>query len=115
MIFDSSRICHFLRLAGWLLLVILVVGLFTTGFSTDITLVRHPSDEKERFIQQFLQHEVEGPFDGSAIAELCASKTWTEGLILSCDPAAGSVAPVKNAHLHCIRFAMEMGGQQAPA
>jgi hypothetical protein len=74
-------------------------------------LTRHFQDEKELFISDFLSHEIDGPFDGQPIAELCASKQWTPGLFLSCDPPAGGFGQVRNAHLNCVRFAMEMGGE----
>ncbi|GKT41934.1 uncharacterized protein ColSpa_02115 [Colletotrichum spaethianum] len=66
-------------------------------------------NQRELFIKDFLEREVDGPFEGAAIESLCASKKWTPGLLMSCDEAAGGIGEVRNAHLHCIRFAIEAG------
>ncbi|KAI0176573.1 hypothetical protein BJ166DRAFT_230 [Pestalotiopsis sp. NC0098] len=67
--------------------------------------------EKEQYLEDYLRHEVGGPFDGIAITTLCAKKTWTKGLIFHCDPVPGGIGEVRNAHLNCIRFAMEAGAE----
>ncbi|KAK1978761.1 hypothetical protein LZ30DRAFT_598422 [Colletotrichum cereale] len=66
-------------------------------------------NQRELFIKDFLEREIDGQFNGTAIATLCASKKWTPGLLMSCDEVAGGVGEVRNAHLHCIRFAIEAG------
>ncbi|GKT55286.1 alternative oxidase [Colletotrichum tofieldiae] len=66
-------------------------------------------NQRELFIKDFLEHEIDGRFDGTAIQSLCAAKKWTPGLLMSCDEAAGGIGEVRNAHLHCIRFAIEAG------
>ncbi|KAK1752511.1 hypothetical protein QBC47DRAFT_305698 [Echria macrotheca] len=73
--------------------------------------IGHVEDEKEVFISNFLESEIDGGFDGRGIADLCATKTWTPGLVLSCEPAPGGPGHVKNAHLNCIRIAIEMGAE----
>jgi hypothetical protein len=78
-------------------------------------ILRKFKDEKRLFVSDFLEYEIDGRFDGSGIAELCASKTWNPNLILSCDPPPGGLGLVKNAHLNCIRFAIEMGGSCQPS
>jgi len=64
----------------------------------------------ESFVSTFLSHEPYNEFDVPIVSELCASKNWTSGLVLSCEPAPGGLEHVRNAHLNCIRFAIEMGG-----
>jgi len=66
-------------------------------------------NQRELFIKDFLEHEIDGQFNGTAIANLCASKEWVPGLLMSCDEVAGGVGEVRNAHLHCIRFSIEAG------
>ncbi len=72
--------------------------------------LRQFGSERKVFVADFLAHEIDGPFDGRPIADFCSSRLWTPGLVLSCDPPSGGIGKVKNAHLHCIRIAMEMGG-----
>ncbi len=108
----SPRLVQLLKLGVPFLVVVWLLGSVVTHKSAYGDLVRQFQDEKELFISDFLKHEIDGDFDGHAIAELCASKKWTPGLILSCQPApGGGVGQIKNAHLSCIRFAMEMGGE----
>ncbi|GKT83092.1 alternative oxidase [Colletotrichum tofieldiae] len=49
-------------------------------------------NQRELFIKDFLEHEIDGRFDGTAIQSLCAAKKWTPGLLMSCDEAAGALA-----------------------
>ncbi|KAH8675358.1 hypothetical protein BX600DRAFT_431944 [Xylariales sp. PMI_506] len=106
----SSRVFSILKV-----LVALLVFTWTLsylGFSPDYTRALLPfKGEKAVFVNDFLENEIDGPIDGTAIQELCANRTWTEGLIFACDPATGGVGKVRNAHLNCIRFAMEAGAE----
>ncbi|ROW01572.1 hypothetical protein VSDG_02092 [Cytospora chrysosperma] len=113
---DSSRL---FRTVKYVVLFLLFV------FS--IHFLRHPStrekyteilrsfkDEKKLFIADFLENEIDGRFDGTELANLCKSKRWRsqkEAIILSCQPMPGGIGEVKNGHLHCIRFAIEIGAQ----
>ncbi|KAK3329046.1 hypothetical protein B0H66DRAFT_11538 [Apodospora peruviana] len=110
---DSSNVSQLLKYALPLLITVWTLKyLFSheaTYTVTDVT--RKFKDQKELFISDFLEHEIDGNIDGTGIAELCASKRWTPGLILTCDPAPGGIGMVKNAHLNCIRFAIEMGAE----
>ncbi|CAJ2513413.1 Uu.00g015320.m01.CDS01 [Anthostomella pinea] len=67
--------------------------------------------EKAWFFTEFLENEIDREFDGTAIAQLCESKTWTKGLLFTCDPPAGGVDEVRNAYLNCIRLAIEAGAE----
>ncbi|KAK3943661.1 hypothetical protein QBC46DRAFT_27776 [Diplogelasinospora grovesii] len=107
----SSTVFQLLKIFAPLVLLLWSLGYFISYDSTYAEVVRKFKDEKGLFVSDFLEHEIDGEFDGSGIADLCASKQWTPGLILSCDPAPGGVGQVKNAHLNCIRFAMEMGAE----
>lgn len=84
---------------------------YLTGKSTYTEFLRSFRDERELFVADFLEHEVDGAFDGTGIASLCRNKTWTKDLVLTCTPVPGGLGEVKNGHLHCIRIAMELGGQ----
>ncbi|KAJ2904140.1 uncharacterized protein MKZ38_008761 [Zalerion maritima] len=74
-------------------------------------VLRQFKGQRGLFVNDMLEHEVGGPFDGTPIQELCASKTWTQGLIVSCDPAQGGIGHVRNAHLTCVRLAIEAGAE----
>nr|XP_036585191.1 alternative oxidase [Colletotrichum truncatum]KAF6795088.1 alternative oxidase [Colletotrichum truncatum] len=67
--------------------------------------------QRNLFIEDFLEHEIDGKFDGGAISNLCATRKWTPGLIMSCDSAHAGLGVVRNACLHCIRFAIEAGAE----
>jgi hypothetical protein len=62
------------------------------------------------FINTATQSAIDGPFNNSAIKNLCASKNWTEGLIAQCGTPQGGVSNVRNVFLNCLRYAMEAGG-----
>ncbi|KAI0136299.1 hypothetical protein BJ170DRAFT_6202 [Xylariales sp. AK1849] len=107
---DSSRVFTLLKvLVG---LVIFVWSLSYLGFSTNYRRVlRQFKGEKARFVADFLDNEVGDSFDGTSIATLCAQRTWTKGLIFNCAASPGGIGEVRNAHLNCIRFAMEAGAE----
>lgn len=94
-----------------LLVFIWVFSYLTTPRSAYKTFLRQFKSERKLYEADFLQHEVGKPFDGAPIEKLCASRTWTPGLILSCDPPPGGIGEVKNAILTCIRFGIEMGAE----
>ena len=106
----STQLFSALKAALPAIAIIWTLAYFTTSPSTYSGFTRKFKNEKDLFVSDFLEHEIDGRFDGSSIAELCKRKTWTPGLFLSCDSPAGGVSNVKNAHLNCIRFAIEMGG-----
>jgi len=108
---DSARFFNLVKFVAPILLLLLALGYLSHTETSYKDVLRTFQDERKLFVSDFLEHEVDGNFDGAPIRELCQKQTWTEGLILSCDPAAGGVANVKNAHLNCIRFAMEIGGE----
>ncbi|KAK0734002.1 hypothetical protein B0T26DRAFT_633050 [Lasiosphaeria miniovina] len=107
----SSGVLRLVKFAALLLIVVWCLGSFVSYESTYNGLVRTFKDGKHLFVSDFLAQEIDGDFDGRAISALCASKQWTPGLILSCDPTPGGIGQVRNAHLTCIRFAMEMGAE----
>jgi hypothetical protein len=65
---------------------------------------------KRAFIQDVLQNEIDGPFDDSALAALCRTKTWMPGLIFKCEAPQGGIGNVRNVFLNCVRYAIEAGG-----
>ncbi|KAB5536650.1 hypothetical protein GE09DRAFT_1140763 [Coniochaeta sp. 2T2.1] len=107
----STQLFSVLKFALPTIVIIWTLAYFTTSPSTYSEFSRKFKNEKELFVSDFLEHEIDGRFDGSSIAELCKSKTWTPGLFLSCDSPAGGVGTVKNAHLNCFRLAIEMGAE----
>jgi hypothetical protein len=106
----SSQLFGLLKFALPAIVVVWTLAYLYTTPSTYREFTRKFKDEKDLFISDFLEHEVDGKFDGSSIAELCSRKTWTPGLFMSCDSPPGGLGIVKNAHLNCIRLAIEMGG-----
>jgi len=111
---DAARVLRVAKLA-LPLAVFLGTLLYLTGSGpSSAQFLRRFRDERRLFVADFLEHEVDGQFDGTAVRRLCATRKWTPGLFLSCEPHPGGVGEVKNAHLHCIRFAMEMGGRCPP-
>ena len=76
-------------------------------------VLRSFKNEKKLFVSDLLENEVDGRFEGAELARLCTDKEWRpedEGLILTCAPMPGGIGEVKNGLLHCIRFAIEIGG-----
>ena len=106
----STQLFTILKFALPIIIIFWTLAYFTTSPATYTEYLRKFKDEKELFVSDFLEHEIDGRFDGSSIADLCRRKTWTPDLFLSCDSPAGGVGNVKNAHLNCIRIAIEMGG-----
>ncbi|CAP60522.1 uncharacterized protein PODANS_1_8170 [Podospora anserina S mat+] len=107
----SPRLVHLLKFAGPALIVVWLVAYMVSDQPAYNSVVRQFKSERDIFITDFLDHDVGGQLDGSSISELCASKTWTPGLMLSCDPQSGGFGQVKDAHLNCIRFAIEAGAE----
>ncbi|KAK4166295.1 hypothetical protein QBC43DRAFT_257708 [Cladorrhinum sp. PSN259] len=108
----NARLVQLAKLGIPILLVIWVLGYMTSSREAYNTIVKtHFKSEKDKFISGVLDYDIGGNFDGSGIADVCAHKTWTPGLILSCVPVDGGFGKVKNAHLNCIRFAIEMGAE----
>lgn len=114
---NSSKL---FRLTKYLVIVIflfLLVPYLNTPEAHDayLDVLRSFQDEKKLFLRDFLAHELEArlPDHGLQLAKLCANRTWfpeDKAVILSCDPVAGGLGGVKNGHLNCIRFAIEIGG-----
>ncbi len=109
----SYRLVHFLRfgtVAAVLLWLIVVFGKGSTHQRYS-DLFRQFRDERALFVEDFLEHDISGDFDGRAIADLCTGRTWTPDLILTCDGVPGNIADVKNGILTCIRIGIEIGGE----
>lgn len=66
---------------------------------------------KEAFIQKATEWQIDGPYNHTALSNLCASKDWVEGLQFRCAPAYGGIGNVRNIVLTCVRFAIEAGGK----
>ncbi|KAL8355801.1 hypothetical protein RB601_001213 [Gaeumannomyces tritici] len=73
-------------------------------------VMRKFKDQRTLFVSDFLENEIDGPFDGKPIEAMCASKTWNRDWILQCDAVPEGVGTVRNGHLQCIRLAIELGG-----
>lgn len=115
----SSRVFHLTRYLVAGLLLLYFVFPYLRSHSPEYVrdhyedILRSFQDEKKLFVADFLENEVGGEIDGSALYNLCASKTWipaTQPVILSCEPVPGGMGEVKNGQLNCIRFAIEIGG-----
>ncbi|KAK0731620.1 hypothetical protein B0H67DRAFT_597472 [Lasiosphaeris hirsuta] len=109
--FGSPRVFQIVKIAAPFLLAVWFLGYVISYKSAYNGVVRQFKDERDLFLSDFLEHEVDGSLDGRGIAELCAGKRWSPGLMLSCEPPSGGIGQVKNAHLNCIRFAIEMGAE----
>lgn len=111
----------FFRLVRYLA-VILFLSLLVRNLNTDqvrdayVDVLRSFQDDKKLFLRDFMTHDIEArlPDHGLQLAQLCANKTWfpeDKAVVLSCDPLPGGMGGVKNGHLNCIRFAIEIGGE----
>ncbi|KFY30576.1 hypothetical protein V494_08106, partial [Pseudogymnoascus sp. VKM F-4513 (FW-928)] len=67
-------------------------------------------DDKASFIQAFLDHEIDGPFDPAPIQKVCANKKWNDNLTIVCGAPQGGIGNVRNVFLTCVRYAIEAGG-----
>ncbi|KAL8295167.1 hypothetical protein RB597_008474 [Gaeumannomyces tritici] len=72
-------------------------------------VMRKFKDQRSLFVSDFLENEIDGPFDGKPIEAMCSSKTWNRDWILQCDAVPEGVGTVRNGHLQCIRLAIELG------
>jgi len=109
---DSPRLFQLLKFLVPGIIFVWALAYLTVPDSTYNEVLRQFRDEKQLFVADFLEHEVDGSFNGGPITELCETRKWTPGLVMSCEPPFGGVGQVKNAHLHCIRVAMELGGKR---
>lgn len=48
-------------------------------------------------------------FDGRVLEDYCASRSWHEGVVFSCEVFPGGVGRVRNGLLTCVRMAIETG------
>jgi len=111
---DSARLFQILKFVLPTVVFVWALAYLTTDRDTYTEIIRSFRNEKKLFVADYLSHEIDGDFDGTKIAELCAIKQWAppdRALVLTCDPPPGGIGEVKNAHLHCIRFAIELGGK----
>lgn len=75
-----------------------------------ITIQDDP-ETKAAFIKEASVWEIDGPFNNTALQNLCLSKKWIQGLHFKCAPAFGGVGNVRNIVLTCVRYAIEAGGE----
>jgi hypothetical protein len=113
MVVGSSSVSQILKVLVPILIIIWSFTFFGFTKPSYDSVVRQFKNQKQVFVADFLNHEIDGQFSGQGIEKLCASKKWTQGLIFSCDPPAGGVSVIRNAQLHCIRLAIETGGKPA--
>lgn len=110
---EPYRLVHYLRFAFvFLVLLWIFVQFGGTGDARNqyTSLFRKFRDQRTVFVSDFLNHDVNGPYNGDGLSDLCATKKWTPGLLLTCDAVPGSMTDVKNGILTCIRVAIEIGG-----
>lgn len=120
---DSARLFGLIKYVGAVLLLFFLAFSYLRGRAPvpavprghyDEVLGSFP-DDKKSFIADLLQNEVGGSeLDGTELASLCAGRRWypdDKAVIVSCEPLPGGVGAVKNGHLNCIRFAIEIGGE----
>ncbi|TLS28583.1 hypothetical protein PpBr36_00261 [Pyricularia pennisetigena] len=106
---------HWLQIAKIVIPLVLIVQLFvfltSNGSTSKLERFTRPfKGEKRVFISDFLSHEgYGGAFDGRPIADMCAGRSWNPDRIVQCDAVPEGVGTVRNGHLQCIRFAIEIG------
>ncbi|CAK7270817.1 hypothetical protein SEPCBS57363_004299 [Sporothrix epigloea] len=111
---EPYRLVHYLRFAFvFLVLLWIFVQFGGTGDARNqyTTLFRKFRDQRTVFVSDFLNHDVNGPYNGDGLSDLCATKKWTPGLLLTCDAVPGSMTDVKNGILTCMRVAIEIGAE----
>lgn len=119
---NSSRLFGLIKYTAAFLLLLLLAGPYLRDQSErvreqylHVERPPTPEDEKHLFVSRFLAGDVGGPIKGTEIAALCAKRPWLpddKAVIVSCDPVAGGMGHVKNGQLNCIRFAIEIGGEE---
>lgn len=108
---NFSSVAHIIQILVPLLFIVWTLFYFGLARSRYDEVVRGLSNPKTVFVNDFLANEVDGRFDGWGIARLCQRTKWIPDLIMSCAPSSGGVGEVRNAHLNCIRIAIEIGGK----
>ncbi|KAI9732721.1 MAG: hypothetical protein M1818_007455 [Claussenomyces sp. TS43310] len=73
------------------------------------SLHQRPKSPKEAFIKRTLESDINGPYEGLHLQNLCKETKWTEGLIFSCTRVNGGFGNVRNVIQNCVRFAIEAG------
>ncbi|EQB59361.1 hypothetical protein CGLO_00261 [Colletotrichum gloeosporioides Cg-14] len=102
---------QFVKIAGPFLFIIWSIWYLGISRQQVHELARNFHTQRDLFVADFLEHEIDGKFNGSAITNLCMSKKWSPGLVMSCDAVHAGIGVVRNAYLHCIRFAIETGAE----
>ncbi|EKD20583.1 alternative oxidase [Drepanopeziza brunnea f. sp. 'multigermtubi' MB_m1] len=107
------RISKFLFPAAF---IVLLLTAYLFNFSPGIRLSelrlsssKDSLEAKSRYIQEAAEWEIDGPFNDSALRDLCSSKEWTPSLTFRCDDSFGGVGNLRNMILTCIRYAIEAG------
>lgn len=108
---SSTRVSSLLKLLSALAIFCWVISYLGVSKSDYQKIVRQFKGEKARFVEDFLNNDIGGSIEGESISALCANRTWTKGLLFECEPPPGGIGEVRNAHLNCVRFAMEAGGK----
>lgn len=112
---DSSRLFHLVKYVAAVVLFLFLVGPYIWEHSPQsyADILRNFQDEKKLFVAEFLDSDLGRDIVGTDLAKLCASRQWrpaNKAVIVSCEPVPGGYGEVKNGHLNCIRFAIEIGG-----
>ncbi|KAF6822563.1 alternative oxidase [Colletotrichum plurivorum] len=107
----SSSITQLVKVVGPFVFILWTIWYMGISRQQVHEVARKFRAQRDLFITDFIEHEIDGKFDGGAITDLCTSRKWTPGLVMSCDALHGGIGFVRNAYLHCIRFAIEAGAE----
>lgn len=131
MLDNPSRVGRLVKWAVGLLIFVVFAAPYLRDHSAQVRELRHQlteqvreqyaevlrsfQDDKKLFVADFLETGALGEtVDGKGLSAHCASRTWfseDKAVIVSCEPAEGGPALVRNSQLNCIRFAIEVGGE----
>lgn len=110
-----TRIARYLplarRVAAFVLLVLFFHYFTHSGKPYADEVILRFKDSKVVFMERFMQNDINGGSDGSALEALCSSKNWYPERVFSCYVAEGGIASVRQWELQCIRLAIETGGE----
>jgi hypothetical protein len=107
----STRSSHHLKL-GFLILLLTTLSYYFFSPRYDVPSIYRVAvtGRKGTFTRNILEHEIDGPFDTTALTDLCSTRKWTPGLIFQCEPPEGGAVNIRNIFLNCLRYAIEAGG-----
>ncbi|PVH70865.1 hypothetical protein DL98DRAFT_369132, partial [Cadophora sp. DSE1049] len=66
--------------------------------------------DKERWINDAADWNIDGPYNRTALYDLCETTKWTPGLAFKCGQMRGGIGNIRNMFLSCLRYTIEAGG-----